>query len=75
MLGVKYSGLPVRHGLAIILRSKSRIFTKLSEVILLSFLQLLLSFIQLFNDTDWTLVKNPEATQYPGLKAACDITG
>ena len=26
-------------------------------------------------DTNWSLVKSPEATQYPGLKSACDITG
>ena len=26
-------------------------------------------------DTDWSLVKSPKATQYPRLKAACDITG
>ena len=24
-------------------------------------------------DTDWSLIKSPEATQYPGLKAACDM--
>ena len=28
----------------------------------------------MFLDTDWSLVKSPEATKYPGLKAACDIT-
>ena len=69
MLRVKYRGVPIlRHGLAIILRSKRRFFTRLSGVILLSF-----SIYSMQLDASWSLVKSPEATQYPGLKTACAL--